>query len=177
MANWAHALSCKAILTSIKGENVLSGNQDSILCLKIKASLKIKISLYRYALVNNFDIKNYILILIFSTTNIQQKKNNNNCVALFNSRCILVVVKDNFKQKVFNMQTEADRCLIYMHFENSGMGAILFFFLNYFDFIVLFLNLLNNFVHIYQTIFEISSIFLNLIIKQRVCLPHFFMQK
>ena len=74
MANWAHALSCKAILTSIKGENVLSGNQDSILCLKIKASLKIKISLYRYALVNNFDIKNYILILIFSTTNIQQKK-------------------------------------------------------------------------------------------------------
>ena len=102
----------------------------------------------------------------------------NNCVALFNSRCILVVVKDNFKQKVFNMQPEADRCLIYMHFENSGMGAIkVFLFLNYFYFIVIYLNLLSNFAHSYQTVFEISSIFLNLIIKQRMCLPHFFHAK
>ena len=38
LANWAHALSCKAILTSIKGENVFSGNQDTILYLKIKTS-------------------------------------------------------------------------------------------------------------------------------------------
>lgn len=65
-----------------------------------------------------------------------------------------------------------------MHFENSGMGEMkVFLFLNYFDFIVISLILLNNFAHIYQTVFEISSIFLNLIIKQKMCLLHFFMQK
>ena len=118
--------------------------------LKIKNILKNKIKLYFCALVNNFDIKKYILILIFSATNIQQKKKRN-CVALFNSRCILVVVKDNFKQEVFNMQTEADRCLIYMHFENSGTGKIkVFLFWNYFDFIVISLICLNNFAHIYH---------------------------
>lgn len=101
--------------------------------------------------MNNFDFKKIHTDFNFFCNYYTAKKKKNNCVALFNSRCILVVVKDNFKQKVFNMQTEADRCLIYMHFENSGMGAIkVFLFFNYFYFIVIYLNLLSNFAYIYQ---------------------------